>query len=257
MEEHLRGENHCSASEYVLEDQPSNEAANTGSLFNGRRIVFLKKRCSIQNFKSTDELAVFCPKPDCRLFMSTNILACALHFKYAHSGQSDMEIFSMGKLDRVLELEIEKKHNCPECKHYHSKLVTLVDHLKRSKHFPEPKEDEINVFVCPFDDCHFKTVLFFSFKTHILNHKFFTNGGERVMCKIDVYKAPSEFYHVTRFGENSGHESIKWEIDCERRVLGDLLELHKNQQFNALNQVLKARKDQLGLPDRTRSTEFI
>lgn len=159
---------------------------------------------------------------------------------------------------------MEKKHNCPECKQYHKQLVSLVDHLKRTKHFPSAAENEINVYVCPFDDCYFKTVVFFSFKTHLLGHRFFTaplpqgSGSEKVMCKILVYTAPDSFYHVTRFGVNSdGNDKIEWERECERKAIADLLELHKNQQFSELNKVLKARKEELGPSNLNRCTQFL
>lgn len=120
MEEHLKAENHYSASEYILEpkeidlNEPvnisPNESLSETSLtkstdaFSSRKIAFMKKRSSLQNHQATDEHAVFCPKPDCRLFMSTNILAGALHFKYAHVPNTDIEIFSLGKLKCTREV---------------------------------------------------------------------------------------------------------------------------------------------------------
>lgn len=141
--------------------------------------------------------------------------------------------------------------------------MSLVDHLKRSNHFPNAVDNEINVFVCPFDDCHFKTVVFFSFKTHLLGHKFFTASmtpgqGEKVMCKVHVYTAPDSYYHSVRMGDkNTEHGINEWERDCERKAIGDLLELHKNQQFNELNKILKQRKDELGPSNLNRCTQFL
>lgn len=123
MEEHLKAENHYSASEYILEpkefdlNQPVNISPNESSsetsiasltkstdAFPFRKIAFMKKRSSLHNLQATDEHAVFCPKPDCRLFMSTNILAGALHFKYAHVPNTNIEIFSLGKLKCTREV---------------------------------------------------------------------------------------------------------------------------------------------------------
>lgn len=146
------------------------------------------------------------------------------------------------------KVEIEKKHSCPQCKLYHSKLVSLCEHLKKTDHFPQARKDEINVFVCPFDDCHFKSTIFFAFKTHLLSHKFFVSvGGEKITCKIRVYSAPKCFYHVPRFGEKSGlHERTECERQCERKAIDDLVELHKNHsQFFEVNKQLKERKEQI------------
>lgn len=130
MEDHLRTENHYSASEYLLEAKPidlnepeavsphespshssiSNSspsktaAAAAADFYSDRKLGYLKKRSSLINLRASDELAVFCPKSDCRLFMSTNILAGVLHFKYAHSADSNIEIFSLGKLKSVREV---------------------------------------------------------------------------------------------------------------------------------------------------------
>lgn len=106
-------------------------------------------------------------------------------------------------------------------------------------------------------------MVFFSFKTHLLSHKFFTNPtapgvAEKVMCKVSIYSIPDAFYHVVRFGENSGdHDKIDWERECERKALGDLLELHKNQQFAELNKKIKSRKDELGPTNLNRCTQFL
>lgn len=83
-------------------------------------------------------------------------------------------------------------------------------------------------------------------------------GGDKVLCKVHVYSAPRAYYHVVRFGDGSGpHVAFEWERDCERKALGDLLELHKNQQFAELNKVIKARKDELGPASLQKFTQFI
>ena len=123
MEEHLRGENHFSASEYIIEakkdeiydptispmESISNSSIGTSSSetnlsLSNRKVAFLKKRSSLRNFNVNDSFIVFCPKPECSAFMSTNVLACALHYKYVHSVDKDVEIYSIGKFERLQEV---------------------------------------------------------------------------------------------------------------------------------------------------------
>ena len=124
MEEHLKTEKHYSASEYIFEstkpvnlnepedvtpcespsESPFSSPTKKKDPYEGRKLAYLKKRSSLLNLHTNDDIAVFCPKSDCRLFMSTNILAGALHFKYAHSANADIEIFSLGKLKRIREV---------------------------------------------------------------------------------------------------------------------------------------------------------
>ncbi len=150
-------------------------------------------------------------------------------------------------------MEIEKQHTCPECKHYHGKLHMLADHLKRTRHFPAAKSGaEITVLHCPFDKCFFKSDMFFSFKKHLLTHKFFIGSpqapaaGERVVCKVHVYTAPRAYLHVTRFGEGAGtHSAFEAEREAEKSALADLLEFHKNQDLAHVNADIKERRDYL------------
>jgi hypothetical protein len=234
---------HFSASEFIVD--PKQFDSIESSQQQERKLKCLKKRSSILNYQANDEFGVFCPKPECALFFKTNILACALHYKYAHTRNHDVEIYSIAKLERTQQMEIEKKHNCPQCKHYHSKLVSLCEHLKREKHFPCPKPNEINVFVCPFESCFFKAGTFFSFKNHLLSHKDFVSSKNseeiKVKCTVNIYTVPKCYYHVTKLG--SDHNEL--ERECEKDAIVELLDAHKNQGFSDVNALLKTRKEQL------------
>lgn len=126
MEEHLKSADHFSASEYILEakrtSDPLGESPSSSSKTNTnqssyleRKVAYMKKRASLINLQTTDQYAVFCPKPECRLFMSSNVLAGALHFKYAHSPDRNIEIYSIGKLERVQEVKTKQLKNIYFC----------------------------------------------------------------------------------------------------------------------------------------------
>ena len=164
---HLNACNHISSSEYLLEETRPVSGSNQAST-SERTLKYIRNRCSTKCAVEPYDIGVFCPKPECNFFFSDSILACALHYQYLHN--QNEQIYSVGHLKKEMDFEISKSHVCPDttCKTKFKKLTDLIVHLNLTKHFPEPNAKEINVFVCSFDDCRFRSVNFHTFKTHMM-----------------------------------------------------------------------------------------
>ena len=232
MVNHLNDYNHYSASEYIVE---RNEHES--------KIKYIKSRSSLKNFNVDNSIGVFCPQ--CNFCFTSGVLACATHYKYVHNPFGNEYLYALSERKRVDEFEVDKAHSCFDCGQKFKKLTDLVAHLDNSKHFPYAKQNEINVFNCPFDSCKFISINFFTFKTHILSHPFFNRPAQsdqlsdmRVLIKINVYPVPNSFFHVTKFSTEDQKEEVN-AIDC----LLDSVKGHND--YNELSKIIRARKDQL------------
>lgn len=184
-------------------------------------------RCSVRSTIYNGKLAIFCPL--CQFCFMDSILAASLHYKYCHSLTKEDQIYSVCERDRSVYVVIEKIHTCPTCKIKFKKLSDLANHLLNTAHFPQNQQNEINVLICPFDNCYFKSTKFFSFKTHILGHAFFNKPDNdiKLEVKVDVYRAPKTYCHIVPFKENCTTES---ERINEVAAIDELLGSTKNHQ---------------------------
>lgn len=254
MNEHLNQTNHPSASEYILESKqldsatPSSSQSSYDQYFSEanskRKIKYLKKRSSLKNLNSSEQIAVFCPT--CGFYFSHSILAAGLHFKYYHCPSIKDLVYTWSTLDRTDRIEVEKAHTCFTCHARFKKLTALISHLENTKHFPLNKPDEINVFKCPFDDCDFRSTKYFSFKTHIVNHAFFnkTDGNSlKIDVKVNVFKKPKLYFHITEFKETNDCQTDR---SSELEAIEDLLELSKNHlDATEMNKKVRERKNKI------------
>lgn len=190
-------------------DQTSNGSASKvlsydeyfKSAFDSRRkITFITKRYSVKN-KILDEFnrfEVLCPK--CHCHFGHEILAACLHFKSSHSATLTDEIYSIGELIRTDTFEIKKVHSCITCCVQFKKLSDLAQHLESSHHFPGSQKNETNIFLCPFDNCGYKSSKFFSFKNHTIQHPFFNNPNvgkfNGIKVKVGIYSSPKAYFHI-------------------------------------------------------------
>lgn len=243
MKKHLKEYDHYSSTEYLYEKNESPVKSNFFMNDYLPKIYSLKSRASIKNLNTNGTFRVFCPQ--CSMCFDIDTLACAVHYNFAHSGKNDF-IYSISELKREETINIDKKHQCSTCQKPFKKLTDLVAHLDITKHFPHTKKDEINLFECPFDNCYFSAIYYFSFKQHLLSHPFFNRPKEEspflnVDVKFKVYSVPTSFYHIPAFCEEIAedkHEEIK-SIDC----LLSCLKGHNDH--SEINKKLKARKDYL------------
>jgi len=241
VKKHLDLCNHLSASEYLVLEPADKSLASSE-----RTLKFIKNRCSIKQTQEPKETGVFCPKNGCYFYFSDSILSCGLHFQYLHN--SDEQVYSMANFKKETELEISKIHVCPDanCKIKFKKLFDLTAHLTETKHYPEPALKEINLFICPFDDCRFKSVNFSTFKTHVIGHSYFNRpagaqGEVKLNVKVRTFDSPTHFMHLPQIRQN-----VKEDNKNEIEAIEDLLELNKSHLgYAQLNTRLKARRDEL------------
>lgn len=233
MLKHLKEADHYSASEYII------DSTNNTSVISG-----LISRSSVRNVDVTDSLRVFCPK--CNQCFDNSTLACGIHYEYIHSGKNEY-IYSLGKLKREESFEIGKKHICIECDKKFKKLTDLIVHIDNFKHFPSPAIDEINVFECPFDDCSFTSIHLFTFKTHLLTHKYYNKPKDElctdeISVKLKIYSKPTGFMHIPQYRSDEKFSDKKEELNAIDSLL-DILKGHPDT--NDQTKRLKQRKDHL------------
>lgn len=134
-----------------------------------------------------------------------------MHYNVLHSTTNEY-IYSVCEIKSEKIITLEKFHSCVECKKPFKKLTDLISHLEKTKHFPEAKKNEINVFECPFDACHYKSVYFFHFKGHLMSH--LTNYVTTTIdVKIKIYSEPQIYYHTAQYMDNCSMDR-KEQIDA-------------------------------------------
>ena len=217
---HIDELNHISASIFLREKS---------SIVNKSELKYIVNRCSIKSLKNTFATGVFCPNRECSFFFgftSTSILACGLHYQYFHN--SSEQIFSRANLKNELTFEMKKIHECVDCKMIYKKLSDLVLHLRVTGHFPHSSSNEINLLVCPSENCKFKSTNFHIFKMHVRNHpasqQLFNNtssSDSKAKIKVLIYTFNSGYSHFPSFRNES--KDNKHELEA----IENLLELNK------------------------------
>lgn len=239
---HIDSCNHISASEYLLGESTDKTLASSE-----RTLKYMKNRCSLKQTLEPRDTGIFCPKRECSFYFSDSILACGLHFQYLHN--SEEQIYAMATFKKEVELEISKPHVCPDskCRFKFKKLTDLTNHLCQTKHYPESGVNEVNLFICSFDDCKFRSVNFGTFKTHVITHSYFNKpsmiGQEepKVNVKVRTFYSPTHYLHLPHMKPNVSEDNKN-----EMEAIEDLLELNKSHLgYTHLNTRLKARRDEL------------
>ena len=163
-----------------------------------------------------------------------------MHYNIVHSASNEY-IYSISKLKQERVACVEKRHSCVECKQSFKKLSDLIAHMDKTKHFPETKKNEINVFECPFDQCAYNSVYFFYFKQHLMSHLTNDPNTALIDVKIKIYPEPQSYYHTAKYLENDSLDS-KEEINA----IECLINSTKGQTDTAkIVAKLKSRKDHL------------
>lgn len=164
-----------------------------------------------------------------------------------HSSRNE-HLYSISEWKRDEILTVDKRHTCVTCKSTFKKLTDLCNHLDSVGHFPYTLPEEINVYQCPFDNCHFTTIYYFPFKQHLLSHPFFNKPREKVEsmfinieCSFRVYAKPISFFHSRSYIESSKRDRMA-ELKALTALM-DHLKGHNNQ--SEIQKKLKARKDHL------------
>jgi hypothetical protein len=222
------------------EQQPDNSVAESKSKLAKRHkaIQFVKRRCSYSRlskqpfFSHAEAISNAAICPICNFYFGGDVLAAALHFKYMHD--KNELVYSTCTLLGEKKFTESKPHVCPECKVGFKKLKVLDEHMRTAKHFPYRKlPTEISVIMCPFDNCRFATVHFFSLKEHIYSHKLFNKSNPKlkennpkVDVKVRIYSRSEFFYHLPMLNETIV-EDRKDELEGLNALL-DLFKGHKD-----------------------------